>query len=197
MIKIRQLIIVEGKYDKIKLESILDGKIITTNGFGIYKDKEKLDLIRKYAAKTGVIILTDSDSAGFQLRNFLKSSINNGEIFHVYIPDIFGKERRKLSPSKEGKLGVEGVSKKVILEAFSRAGIEEFAAENGEIFTRGLLMESGLIGGENSALLRKKLQKKLGLPELMSVTSLIEALNTFCSLEKYNDAIKEITVEED
>ena len=110
MLKVKQAVIVEGKYDKIKLDSIIDGVIVQTNGYSIFKDKEKLALIRFYAEKTGIIILTDSDSAGFKIRNYLKGAIPDGKIINVYIPDIFGKERRKLKPSAEGKLGVEGVS---------------------------------------------------------------------------------------
>ena len=123
MIKIEQAIIVEGKYDKIKLSSIVNAVIIVTNGFGIFKDEEKLELIRYYARKTGIIILTDSDSAGFQIRNHIKGAVKNGKIYNVYIPDIMGKEKRKVKPSAEGKLGVEGVEKKIILKAFENAGI--------------------------------------------------------------------------
>ena len=123
MITVKQPIIVEGKYDKIKLQSVVDGLIITTDGFHIYKDKEKLGLIRAFAEKTGVIILTDSDGAGFQIRNHLKGCIKNGRIYNVYIPDIFGKEKRKDKPSKEGKLGVEGIDTDILLRAFEEAGI--------------------------------------------------------------------------
>ena len=122
MIKVKEAIIVEGKYDKIKLSSIIDGLIITTNGFGIFNDKERQYLIRELAKKRGIIVLTDSDSAGFVIRNFLKGSVPKEQIKHAYIPDIFGKEKRKDKRSKEGKLGVEGVSKELILEALRKCG---------------------------------------------------------------------------
>ncbi|MCR4925700.1 MAG: toprim domain-containing protein, partial [Clostridiales bacterium] len=123
MIKIKQAIIVEGKYDKIKLNSIIDAPIITTNGFSVFTDKEKQKLIRKLASERGIIILTDSDSAGFKIRSFFTGSIPKEQIINAYIPDIMGKERRKTVPSKEGKLGVEGVPAKVIVEALERAGV--------------------------------------------------------------------------
>ena len=123
MIKIKEAVIVEGKYDKIKLSSIIDTVIITTEGFRIFKNPEKLSLIRYYAQKTGVIILTDSDSAGFKIRGFLKGAIGKGKITNVYIPDIFGKEKRKENFSAEGKLGVEGIPADIIRDAFRKAGI--------------------------------------------------------------------------
>ena len=123
MIKINQAVIVEGKYDKIKLSSIIDGLIIETNGFSVFKDKEKQRLIRRLADEKGILIMTDSDSAGFKIRSFLGGSIPSDKIFHAYIPDIFGKEKRKTEYSKEGKLGVEGVSVQVITEALERAGV--------------------------------------------------------------------------
>ena len=123
MIKIDKAIIVEGKYDKIKLSSIVDAVIIVTNGFGIFKDREKLELIRYYANTTGIIILTDSDSAGRKIRGYIKGALNGGDIINVYIPDIFGKEKRKDKPSAEGKLGVEGVNSRILLEAFEKSGI--------------------------------------------------------------------------
>ena len=128
MLKIKQAVVVEGKYDKIKLSSIIDGVIIVTNGYGIFKDKETLELIRYYARKTGIIILTDSDSAGFRIRGYLKGAVSSGKITNVYIPDIFGKEKRKSAPGKEGKLGVEGIKKQLIIEAFEKAGINAHAA---------------------------------------------------------------------
>ncbi|MBQ4247912.1 MAG: toprim domain-containing protein, partial [Ruminococcus sp.] len=128
MIKINEAIIVEGKYDKIKLSSIVDAVIIITNGFGIFKDEEKLGLIRYYAQKTGIIILTDSDAAGRKIRGYIKGAVKGGKITNVYIPDVFGKEKRKTKPSAEGKLGVEGIDVDTLLEAFRKAGIS--ASEN-------------------------------------------------------------------
>ena len=123
MIHIEQAVIVEGKYDKIKLESIIDAVIIQTNGFAVFKDNEKMSLIKHFAHTNGIIILTDSDTAGFKIRNYLKGTIENDKITNVYIPDIFGKEKRKIKPSKEGKLGVEGIDKDIIVNAFIKAGI--------------------------------------------------------------------------
>lgn len=191
MITINQAIIVEGKYDKIKLEGIIDGTIITTDGFRIYKDKEKLALIKAFAEKTGVIILTDSDGAGFQIRNHLKSCIGGkGSIINVYIPDIFGKEKRKREPSSEGKLGVEGVSREILLDAFEKAGI--FTEPSGKLnpsITRQMLFEDGFIGAENSAVKREALCRSLSLPVHLSTASLLEILNRLYSEESYKKII--------
>ena len=135
----------EGKYDKIKLSSIIDAVIIPTNGFTVFKDRETLEIIRYFAAATGIIILTDSDSAGFKIRSFIKGAVKNGRILNVYIPDIFGKERRKTVPSKEGKLGVEGIEKEIILEAFRKAGITaEEQPPNSDPITRLYLYDLGI-----------------------------------------------------
>ena len=142
MIKIDEAIIVEGKYDKIKLSSIIDAVIIVTNGFGIFKDSEKLALIRYYAEKTGIIILTDSDSAGRKIRGYIKSAVK-GNIKNVYIPDIFGKEKRKRTSSAEGKLGVEGVNTKIILSAFEKAGITSSERTSPPDITKFTLYELG------------------------------------------------------
>lgn len=178
MIKINEAIIVEGKYDKSKLASLVDAVIIVTNGFGIFKDREKLELIRYYAHKTGIIIMTDSDSAGQKIRGYIKGAVHDGRIINVYIPDVFGKEKRKEKPSAEGKLGVEGISSKQIAEAFERAGITSSERTFKSDITSLTLYELGLSGGENSRELRKRLQKSLDLPELMSASSLTEVLNT-------------------
>lgn len=186
MLHIKQAVIVEGKYDKIKLASIVDAVIIPTNGFKIFKDKETLKIIRYYAATTGIIILTDSDTAGFKIRSFLKGAIKNGKIINVYIPDIFGKEKRKAEPSKEGKLGVEGIEKKLILEAFAKAGIKsEERPINTDIITRIDFYECGFSGGANSSYMRKKLLAELDLPELMSTTGIIEILNTLMTRQEF------------
>ena len=123
MLHTNMAVIVEGKYDKIKLSSIIDAVIIPTNGFGVFRDKEKMSLIRYYASNTGIIIMTDSDTAGFKIRNHIKGSVGNAKVVNVYIPDIYGKERRKTEYSKEGKLGVEGVPDKIIIESLKKAGI--------------------------------------------------------------------------
>lgn len=184
MIKINEAIIVEGKYDKIKLSSIVDAVIITTNGYGIFKDREKLELIRWYAKKTGIVILTDSDSAGLRIRNYIKGAVKNGRIVNVFIPDVFGKEKRKEKPSAEGKLGVEGISAKLLLEAFAKSGINSSERLYEPDITNVTLYELGLSGGPNSRSLREKLQKSLGLPSLMSASSLIEVLNTMMDSEE-------------
>lgn len=190
MIKIKQAIIVEGKYDKITLSSLVDAVIIPTNGFSIYKDEEKKALIQALAEKTGIVILTDSDSAGFQIRSHLRNIVKKGEIINVYIPDIFGKERRKAKPSKQGKLGVEGMSQEVLLEAFQKAGVfADEAAPKGELITKADLMDMGLIGCDNAAEKRAALQKKLGLPELLSANMFIEILNVMFTKEEFLNKI--------
>lgn len=195
MIKINEAIIVEGKYDKIKLSSIVDAVIITTNGYGIFKDTEKLSLIRYYAEKTGIIILTDSDSAGMKIRNYIKGAIKNGRIVNVYIPDVFGKEKRKEKPSAEGKLGVEGISPEVLLNAFEKSGITSTERIGEPDINNFTLYELGLSGGTNSRELRTVLQKRLGLPKLMSASSLIEVLNTMMNSEELSKLVAEIREE--
>ena len=195
MLQIDEAIIVEGKYDKIKLSSVVNAVIIVTNGFGIFKDSEKLELIRYYAKKTGVIILTDSDSAGRKIRGYIKGAIGEGSVKNVYIPDIFGKEKRKTKPSAEGKLGVEGIDVQTITEAFRKAGISTSGSRSPGDIDRFTLYELGLSGGEGSSLLRKKLQKSLGLPELMSASSLIEVLNTMMSADELTEMVSKIQEE--
>ncbi|MGN0576057.1 MAG: toprim domain-containing protein [Ruminococcus sp.] len=189
MIKINEAIIVEGKYDKSKLASLVDAVIIVTNGFGIFKDREKLELIRYYARKTGIIIMTDSDSAGQKIRGYIKGAVHDGRIINVYIPDVFGKEKRKEKPSAEGKLGVEGISSNQIAEAFERAGITSTERTFKSDITPLTLYELGLSGGENSRELRKRLQKSLDLPELMSASSLTEVLNTMMTAKELAERV--------
>ncbi|MGN0650636.1 MAG: toprim domain-containing protein [Oscillospiraceae bacterium] len=189
MIRIKQAIIVEGRYDKNTLSQLVDALIITTDGFGIYKDAEKLELIRSLARKTGVIILTDSDSAGNKIRSYLRGAINEGEVINVVIPDIRGKERRKREPSKQGLLGVEGMSRKILLSAFEKSGVLAESAAPREPITRADLMEAGLIGAENSAQRRKELQQRLGLPAILSVSLLTELLNTMYSREEFFEIV--------
>lgn len=192
MIKIDKAVVVEGKYDKIKLSSVINGVIICTDGFQIFKDKDKMSIIRHYAEKTGIIILTDSDTAGFKIRNYLKGAVKNGSITNVYIPDIFGKERRKAEPSKEGKLGVEGMSEETLLEAFRRAGV---SCAEGEKKTGGidkmLLYELGYSGAPDASVRRRELLKRLGLPELMTTAAIADILNTMMTA----DELREITAE--
>jgi ribonuclease M5 len=194
LLKVKQAIIVEGKYDKIKLSSIIDGVIIQTDGYGIFKDKEKLDLIRFYANSTGIIILTDSDSAGFKIRNFLKSAIHEGNIINVYTPDVFGKEKRKVKQSAEGKLGIEGLDVETILEAFKRANITNYSIQDTPTkkITHTDLYTLGLSGTPDSRKLRQKLLKKLELPERLTTNGLLEVLNTKYSLEQLEDILKQV-----
>ena len=186
MVRIREAIVVEGRYDKNTLSQIVDAPILETGGFGIFKDKKQMELLRKVARARGLIVFTDSDGAGFVIRNHLKSAIDGRFLKHAYIPDIPGKERRKSAPGKEGKLGVEGMSREIILEALRKAGAtiegEDAPARNG--ITKQDLMELGLSGGANSAENRQKLLRKLDLPEHMSANAMLQALNLLYSLEE-------------
>ena len=194
MIHIAQAIVVEGKYDKIKLSSILDAVILVTIGFRIFRDPEKMALIQYYARTTGVIVLTDSDRAGFQIRNYLKGAVRDGKLYHVYIPDIYGKEHRKEKPSAEGKLGVEGIRKDVLLEAFAKAGVlTDEVPEKADPITRYDLYELGLSGGADSKARRKALQKRLGLPDLLSAASLLEVLNTMMTRQELQQLLADET----
>ncbi len=196
MISLNQAIVVEGKYDKIKLSSIIDAPIIVTDGFSLMKDTEKCDLIRFFAKKHGIIILTDSDSAGFKIRNYIKSFVNEGKITNVYIPDVFGKEKRKAKPSKEGKIGVEGISNEMLIEAFNKSGIfENKRLENRTKITKAHLYEDGLFGRENSSQMRKLLIDKLNLPSLMTTNSLLEVLNSVFDYEEYKKIIDDLESE--
>lgn len=192
MLKIDEAIIVEGKYDKIKLSSIVDAVIIITNGFGIFKDTEKLELIRYYAKKTGIIILTDSDAAGRRIRGYIKGAVGSGHITNIYIPDVFGKEKRKAKPSAEGKLGVEGIDVKTLLAAFEKSGITASQGKEHSDITKLTLYELGLSGGENSRELREKLQLHLGLPRQLSAGALVEVLRTMMDSAELTVIMKEL-----
>ena len=194
MIKIDRAVIVEGRYDKIKLSSILDAVIIETEGFGIFNNKEKQQLIRKLADTKGLLILTDSDSAGFKIRSFIKGIVPAETIKHAYIPDIFGKEKRKTEASKEGKLGVEGVKKELIIEALEKAGVfcEETEKTKKREITKLDLYEDGLSGKADSDALRKKLLFHLQLPERLTSNALVQILNTFLTYDEYKKAVEEI-----
>ncbi|MFT9077171.1 toprim domain-containing protein [Ethanoligenens sp.] len=192
MIHIREAVIVEGKYDKIKLSSLIDAVIIETDGFAIFKNAEKLALIRRLAEKRGVLIITDSDAAGFKIRGFLNGALPPGQVKHAYMPDIFGKERRKVLPSKEGKLGVEGIPPAAIMESLARAGV---LAEQAEVprrrVTKADLFADGLSGGEQSAVKRRAFLKKLRLPQRLSANGLLDVLNAMYSYEEYKQAVAE------
>ncbi len=196
MMKIREVIVVEGKYDAIRLHSAVEATVIETNGFGIFKDKEMLSLLRRMAKTRGLLILTDSDGAGFVIRDFLGGSIPKEQVKHAYIPEIVGKERRKSAPSKEGLLGVEGIDNAVIVEALRRAGAtfegEEVSGFTGCKLSKADLYALGLAGGTDSAQKRRALQKALGLPEKLSANRLLEILNIAVSPDELTTALKNV-----
>ena len=185
MVKIREAILVEGRYDKNTLSQIVDAPILESAGFGIFKDKKQLGLLRRVAMSRGLIVFTDSDGAGFVIRNHIKSAIPAQYLKHAYIPDVYGKERRKSAPGKEGKLGVEGMKPEVILEALRRAGatIEGENLPARDPITKQDLMDLGLSGGADASAKRLALLKKLDLPEHMSATAMLQALNLLYDLE--------------
>ena len=187
-IRLTQAVIVEGKYDKIKLSALIDAVIITTEGFGIFKDTETAELIRKYASATGIIILTDSDAAGFRIRGHIKGICPEGKIYNIYIPDVFGKEHRKAEPSKEGKLGVEGIDTDVLRELFENAGITAEESSSGSM-TMQDFYELGLTGAAQSSQLRRSTARLLGLPERMTPKALLEAANSFIGRERLSAAV--------
>jgi len=193
VIKIREAIVVEGRYDKNTLAQIVDAPILQTNGFGIMKDKAQLSLLRRVAEIRGLIVLTDSDGAGFVIRNFLKSAIPAGRLKHAYIPDLYGKERRKAAPGKEGKLGVEGMRPEVIVEALRNAGatIEDGVSLVSHQITKQDLVELGLSGGKGSSQKRSQLLKMLDLPEHMSANAMLQALNMLYDLDALKQFIQE------
>lgn len=194
MVKIKEAILVEGRYDKNTLSQIVDAPILETAGFGIFKDKKQMALLRQVAKKRGLIVFTDSDGAGFVIRNHVKSAIPAKFLKHAYIPDIMGKEKRKAAPGKEGKLGVEGVPKEIILEALRRAGAT-IEGEDGTVFyqiTKQDLMELGLSGGPDASAKRLKLLKKLNLPEHMSPNAMLQALNLLMDLQELKLIMNEL-----
>lgn len=194
MVKIREAIVVEGRYDKNTLSQIVDAPILETSGFGIFKDKKQLALLRQVAEKRGLIVFTDSDGAGFVIRNHIKSAIPGKYLKHAYIPDMLGKERRKATPGKEGKLGVEGMSPEIILESLRRAGatiVGEDAPQSRQI-TKQDLVELGLSGGADASVKRLALLKKLNLPEHMSANAMLQALNLLYSLDELQNLISSL-----
>ena len=193
-IKIKETIIVEGKYDRIRLAPLFDANIIELGGFRIYNNKDRLSLIRKIAEKNGIIILTDSDSAGFRLRHYLSSAIPKANITNVFIPDISGKEKRKAKPGKENLIGVEGMTTEILLDAFKKAGIdpENGSSERTEPLSKAFLYELGISGGENSAILRKRICEYFSLPKMLTSNSLAEILPIITSKEELISAIEKI-----
>lgn len=194
MLKIREAIVVEGRYDKNTLAQIVDAPILETKGFGLFKDPKQLELLRSVAKKRGLIVLTDSDGAGFVIRNHIKSAIPAKYLKHAYIPDVAGKEKRKAAPGKEGKLGVEGMSPEVLLATLKNAGatIEgESTARGNDQITKQDFVEFGLSGGLNASERRKRLQNRLHLPEHMSANALLQALNLLLSREELAEIVRE------
>ena len=202
MLRIKEAIVVEGRYDKNTLSQLVDTVIVETSGFGVFKNSEKLALFRRLAAERGLIILTDPDGAGFVIRNFLKGSIPPEQVKHAYVPDILGKERRKRAPGKEGKLGVEGMRPQVLEQALRRAGAT-FLDENtpqirsGRPITKADLMLLGLSGGAGSAQRRQALMEQLKLPKHLSPNAMLEVLNALFSYEDLADNKKKSGTEKE
>ena len=195
MVKIKEAIVVEGRYDKNTLSQIVDAPILETSGFGIFKDKQQLKLLRKVAHLRGLIVFTDADGAGFVIRNHIKSAIPGKYLKHAYIPDIPGKEKRKAAPGKEGKLGVEGMTPDIILQALRNAGatIEgETEKRTNGVITKADLMDLGLAGIPGSEEKRKKLMKHLDLPEHMSPNALLQALNLLYDLDGLTQVLEQL-----
>lgn len=194
MVKIKEAILVEGRYDKNTLSQIVDAPILETNGFGIFKDKKQMQLLRQVAEKRGLIVFTDADGAGFVIRNHVKSAIPAKHLKHAYTPDIFGKERRKDKAGKEGKLGVEGMKPEIILEALRKAGatIEGENLPQCQAITKQDMVDLGLSGGLDSVAKRLALLKKLILPEHMSANALLQALNLLYSLEELTAMVESL-----
>lgn len=186
MIKLKQAVVVEGRYDKNTLSQLIDAPIFETNGFGVMHDRRLLDFLRCVAEKRGLIILTDSDGAGFVIRNFLKGALPKDKVLHAYIPDVLGKERRKVHAGKEGKLGVEGMPPEVLLRALQNAGAqtEECDAPTEKI-TKTDLFLAGLSGTADSAVRRKTLMQSLGLPEHLGSNAFLDALNLMMTREEF------------
>lgn len=204
MIRVKEAILVEGRYDKIKLASLVDGVILEAGGFSLFRDREKLAYLKRLAKEQGLILLTDSDGAGFVIRGKLSSHIPPEHLKHAYIPDVYGKERRKAKPSKEGKLGVEGMDLATLRAALERAGATILEggnapgpADQGEPVTKSDLFQLGLSGKADSAQRRKELQRALGLPERLSANGLVQAINALYSREEFLRLAGEYTTKGD
>lgn len=191
LIKLKQPVIVEGKYDKITLENVIDALIITTDGFGIFKNKEKCRMIRALAQKNGIIIMTDSDSAGNMIRAYIKKIVGECEIINVYIPCLSGKEKRKAKPSKERLLGVEGMTCEAIINSLNRSGIfgTEIKVRKKEI-SKTQFFKLGFSGRENSSKIRKEFLKYLDLPEDLSSSAMLDIINTLFTYEEFKKVVE-------
>ena len=191
-LSLKEVVIVEGKYDKIRLQSVISSPIITLNGFRIFKDKEAQTLIRKLAASRGILIMTDVDSAGFVLRNFLKGIVDEKSIKHCYIPVVYGKEKRKTEYSKEGKLGVEGINSTLLAQAIKNSG----ATINGvksdvtaREITKMVFFDFGLSGRDNTAKMSEQVLRYLSLPEYLTTNAMISAVNCLYTYDEFNEIL--------
>ncbi len=198
MIKVKEAIVVEGKYDKNTLSQIFDAVIVETGGFRIFKDREKLEYLRLLAQKRGLLILTDSDKAGFVIRGHLKGAIDPKYIKQAYIPDIFGKEKRKSVGSKEGKLGVEGMDRQTLVDCLKRSGatVDGDAPSGSNGLTKARLYADGISGTPDSSIRREKLLKKLSLPTRLKGNGLLDALSSVVTIEQYEQAVASLDQEE-
>ena len=192
MLRLKEAIVVEGRYDRIALEPLVDTAIFTTDGFGIFRDRQKMDLLRKVAKKRGLIVLTDPDGAGLVIRNRLRASIGDQYLKHVYIPQLPGKERRKKTPSRERTLGVEGMTPAMLEEVLLRAGAESDLSPGQPPLTKADLAMIGLSGAVDAAKRRIRLQRYLGLPENISANALLQALNCLYSREEVLSAVRSL-----
>ena len=193
MIRLTEAVVVEGRYDKIRLSGLVDALIIVTDGFAIFKDAQKMELLKRLAETRGLIILTDSDSAGFLIRSHIRGCITAGRVVHAYIPDLYGKERRKTAPGKEGKLGVEGMSTETLLKTLEMAGVTPVAERLiSQPITRADFYELGFTGRTHSAVRRQELLKKLDLPERLSFSALCEIINDLIGRDELSRLAGEI-----
>ena len=199
MYKIKETVIVEGTYDKIKLSGFLDGVILTTGGFSVFNYDNLKKTIKELAKKTGIVILTDSDSAGFKIRNYIKQNIPEEQIKHAYIPDILGKEKRKREPGKEGLLGVEGMSEEIIIDALRKSGCtidgEKSVPKTSRKITKADLMKVGLSGGVGSSQLRHAFSKELNLPAKLSANMLLDIINRLLTYDEFIRLSEELSQE--
>ena len=192
-LRVSRAILVEGKYDRIKLASLIDGLIIPIDGFRIYKDRQKSAMIRALAQKRGLVVVTDSDAAGFQLRGYLRSIAKDADVIHIYIPQVSGKERRKAAPGAEHLLGVEGIGADTLRELFLRSGaVDDTPPQEGaRRITRMDFYDDGLMGGPDAAERRAALLRRLGLPNYLTTNALLEIVNSLMSYEEYRRFIGE------
>lgn len=191
-LELKEAVIVEGKYDKIQLQNVISSPIITLNGFRVFKDKEAQSLIKRLAKSRGILIMTDVDSAGFVLRNFLKGIVDEKSIKHCYIPTVYGKEKRKSEYSKEGKLGVEGIDRESLANAILKSGATingEKERENVREITKMDFFDFGLCGMDNSKIMREKLLEYLKLPKYLSTNAMLSAVNCLFSFEEFNEIL--------